>query len=51
MRGVGEKIRSRICAIRGDYDEKIRACDMRIDSIAMATQWVSIQAFDLPISS
>ncbi|KAH4215383.1 hypothetical protein HBI18_247600 [Parastagonospora nodorum] len=39
MRGVGEKIRSRICAIRGDYDEKIRACDMRIDSIAMATQW------------
>ncbi|KAH6383054.1 hypothetical protein HBI60_259090 [Parastagonospora nodorum] len=30
-RGVGEKI--------DNYDEKIRDCNMRVDGIAMATQW------------
>ncbi|KAH4354395.1 hypothetical protein HBH97_248810 [Parastagonospora nodorum] len=38
-RGVGEKIRSRIFAIIDNYDEKIRDCNMRVDGIAMATQW------------
>lgn len=40
MRKVGEKIRLRLAAIRDDYDEKIRDCTMRIDGMAMATQWV-----------
>jgi hypothetical protein len=40
MHKVGEKIKSRIAAIRDEYDEKIRDCTMRVDGMAMATQWV-----------
>ncbi|KAF2134965.1 hypothetical protein P153DRAFT_362675 [Dothidotthia symphoricarpi CBS 119687] len=39
MRTVGEKIRIRLAAIRDEYDEKIRDCTMRVDGMAMATQW------------
>ncbi|KAH4265087.1 hypothetical protein HBH64_008030 [Parastagonospora nodorum] len=39
MRGVGEKIKVRLSAIVDDYDEKIRDCNMRVDGMAIATQW------------
>ncbi|KAF2274430.1 uncharacterized protein EI97DRAFT_435263 [Westerdykella ornata] len=39
MREAGDKIKRRIMAIRDDYDEKIRDCTMRVDGMAMATQW------------
>jgi len=41
MHTVGYKIKSRIMAIRDEYDDKIRDCTMRIEGMAMATQWVS----------
>jgi hypothetical protein len=40
MRIVGQRIGARLGAIREDYDEKIRDCNMRVDGMAMATQWV-----------
>ena len=40
MEGVGNKIKMRLDAIRDEYDEKIRDCTMRVDGMAMATQWV-----------
>jgi hypothetical protein len=51
MRGVGEKIKGRLSAIIEDYDEKIRDCNMRVDGMAMATQWVSIHAFLLSVQN
>ncbi|KAH3919719.1 hypothetical protein HBH56_017900 [Parastagonospora nodorum] len=39
VRAVGEKIKVRLSAIIDDYDEKIRDCNMRVDGMAMATQW------------
>ncbi|KAF2687628.1 hypothetical protein K458DRAFT_484890 [Lentithecium fluviatile CBS 122367] len=39
MQKVGDKIKSRLVAIRDEYDEKIRDCTMRVDGMAMATQW------------
>lgn len=38
---TSEKIKARLEAIREEYDEKIRDCTMRVDGMAMATQWVS----------
>ncbi|ORY00553.1 hypothetical protein BCR34DRAFT_546839 [Clohesyomyces aquaticus] len=34
-----KKIKARLAAIRDEYDEKIRDCTMRVDGMAMATQW------------
>jgi len=39
MQKVGDKIKARLSAIRDEYDEKIRDCTMRVDGMAMATQW------------
>ncbi|KAF1850800.1 uncharacterized protein K460DRAFT_412448 [Cucurbitaria berberidis CBS 394.84] len=39
MESVGNKIRFRLEAIRDEYDEKIRDCTMRVEGMAMATQW------------
>ncbi|KAK6206035.1 hypothetical protein LQW54_007974 [Pestalotiopsis sp. IQ-011] len=39
MKATGSKITSRIRALIEEYDEKIRDCTMRIDGMAMATQW------------
>ncbi|CAO2653796.1 Nn.00g032070.m01.CDS01 [Neocucurbitaria sp. VM-36] len=39
MESVGDKIKMRLDAIRDEYDEKIRDCTMRVDGMAMATQW------------
>jgi hypothetical protein len=41
MNVIGVKIRSRLLAMKDEYDEKIRDCTMRMDGMAMATQWVS----------
>lgn len=40
MRDVGIKIKDRVRAIKDENDEKIRDCSMRVDGMAMATQWV-----------
>lgn len=42
MMKVNVKIKSRLDAIIDNYDEKIRDCTMRVDGMAMATQWVSL---------
>jgi hypothetical protein len=34
------KIKTRLTAICDEYDEKIRDCTMRLDGMAIATQWV-----------
>jgi len=47
VRGVGQKITARLSTIIDDYDEKIRDCNMRVDGMAMATQWVSSHFFPL----
>ncbi|KAK4215506.1 hypothetical protein QBC37DRAFT_458744 [Rhypophila decipiens] len=39
MRRAGGKIKDRIQAIVDEYDDKIRDCTMRVDGMAMATQW------------
>jgi hypothetical protein len=40
MRRAGRKIQDRLAAIIDEYDDKIRDCSMRVDGMAMATQWV-----------
>jgi hypothetical protein len=40
LRRVGDKIHGRIQAIIDEYDDKIRDCTMRVEGMAMATQWV-----------
>ncbi len=40
MRRVGRKIKYRLKDISDEYEEKIRECTMRVDGMAMATQWV-----------
>ncbi|KAF1948779.1 hypothetical protein CC80DRAFT_599444 [Byssothecium circinans] len=39
MREVGRKVTSRIMVIMDEYDDKIRDCTMRVDGMAMSTQW------------
>lgn len=41
------KIKSRVRAIIEEYDDKIRDCAIRIDGMAMATQWVTASPFNL----
>jgi hypothetical protein len=41
MLRIGKKIRVRLATMRDEYDEKIRDCTMRVDGMAMATQWVT----------
>jgi hypothetical protein len=41
LRRVGRKINDRIRGIIDEYDDKIRDCTMRVDGMAMATQWAS----------
>jgi hypothetical protein len=50
LREVGEKTRLRLETIRREYDEKIRHCTMRLDGMAMATQWVRLMTnrYNLP---
>jgi hypothetical protein len=40
LRRVGHKINGRIQGILDEYDDKIRDCTMRVEGMAMATQWV-----------
>lgn len=44
MRRAGRKIKDRLRAIIDEYDDKIRDCTMRVDGMAMATQWVKSPA-------
>ncbi|KAH7128293.1 hypothetical protein B0J11DRAFT_578520 [Dendryphion nanum] len=39
MQEVGIKFQARLDAIRDEYEEKLRDCTMRLDGMAMATQW------------
>lgn len=39
LRRTGHKIKDRIQGIIDEYDDKIRDCTMRVDGMAMATQW------------
>lgn len=49
MRRVGNKIKDRIQVIIDEYDDKIRDCTMRVDGMAMATQWVHSPAMNLAL--
>lgn len=40
LQRVGVKIRDRVQEIIDEYEAKIRDCTMRVDGMAMATQWV-----------
>lgn len=40
MKRIGAKVNDRLQAIIEEYEDKIRECTMRIDGMAMATQWV-----------
>lgn len=52
LRRVGVKIRDRVQEIIDEYDAKIRDCTMRVDGMAMATQWVrSTISMSRPIRS
>lgn len=42
LQRVGQKIKDRIQGIIDEYDDKIRDCTMRVDGMAMATQWARI---------
>ena len=42
LQRVGQKIKDRVQTIIDEYDEKIRDCTMRVDGMAMATQWASV---------
>ncbi|KAG8163100.1 hypothetical protein KVR01_007578 [Diaporthe batatas] len=39
MERISIKIRNRVSEIIKEYDDKIRDCTMRVDGMAMATQW------------
>ncbi|KAM7201063.1 hypothetical protein V8F20_005072 [Naviculisporaceae sp. PSN 640] len=39
MRRVGAKIKDRVQTVVDEYDDKIRDCTVRVDGMAMATQW------------
>lgn len=41
LRRIGRRIHDRLQDIIDEYDDKIRDCTMRIEGMAMATQWVS----------
>ncbi|KAI0172130.1 hypothetical protein GGR52DRAFT_455980 [Hypoxylon sp. FL1284] len=44
MRKAGAKIKDRLLAIIEEYEDKIRECTMRIDGMAMTTQWADGEA-------
>jgi hypothetical protein len=44
LRDTCSKIESRLMSIRDEYDDKIRDCTMRVDGMAMSTQWVRFQS-------
>ena len=48
MREITMKIKARLTAICDEYEEKVRDCTMRLDGMAIATQWVCL--YELGIS-
>lgn len=48
---VGDKIRRRLLVLQSEFDEMIRSCTMRLDGMAMATQWVqSTKTYDIVLA-
>ncbi|KAH6847084.1 hypothetical protein B0I37DRAFT_137773 [Chaetomium sp. MPI-CAGE-AT-0009] len=39
LQQAGMRMQDRLISIIGEYDDKIRACTMEVDGMAMATQW------------
>ncbi|KAF2003563.1 hypothetical protein P154DRAFT_573160 [Amniculicola lignicola CBS 123094] len=39
IRDTGDKIENRLMSLRDEYDDRIRDCTLRVDGMAMATQW------------
>jgi hypothetical protein len=39
LRSTSLKIKQRLIALRDDYEDRIQDCTMRVDGMAMATQW------------
>lgn len=46
MRRVTSRIKDRVQDIVMEYEDKIRDCTMRVDGMAMATQWVRSAFYD-----
>ncbi len=44
LQQAGMRMKDRLVSIIGEYDDKIRACTMGVDGMAMATQWVNLPA-------
>ncbi len=44
LQQAGMRMEDRLASIIGEYDDKIRACTMGVDGMAMATQWVDLPA-------
>lgn len=42
LQQAGMRMEDRLISIIGEYDDKIRACTMEVDGMAMATQWVGL---------
>lgn len=42
LKRISIKIRNRLSEIIKEYEDKIRDCTMRVDGMAMATQWVRL---------
>jgi len=40
MKRIGKKIKARVLDVIDEYNDKIRDCTMRVDGMAMSTQWV-----------
>ncbi|KEZ45114.1 hypothetical protein SAPIO_CDS2547 [Scedosporium apiospermum] len=39
MKRIGKKIKARVLDVIDEYNDKIRDCTMRVDGMAMSTQW------------
>lgn len=48
LRKTNRKVLDRLEHIIEEYDDKIRDCTMRLDGMAMATQWVSLPGYIRP---
>lgn len=49
IRKMNFKVQDRLEHIIEEYDDKIRDCTMRLDGMAMATQWVNLQKCSLNV--
>lgn len=47
---IGRLIKDRLKALIEEFEEKVEECTMRVDGMAMATQWVKIIFFRINIA-